>query len=282
MRKNSILALGNINSNITQVNIEGLSKEDVQQLCLRLINEQMIRLRADAAEIFKSQVYDFVEYFYLCLAEIATSHDVLSKLKTPAVQFALDESLLIYSKHPSLEEKELQVELLIDKIITDVSSIKAVIIDSARIELCNITNAQISLLAFLVICGLKYDSQDRDELFVFFQKIGVLLNDIQSMGKVDYAYLQHTNCLHRISFVKNADFIEKNLFKEYVESTGNTTEEDFKSYLDTTHPFWRTTLERIKSNNMACYKPTAVGFYIGLKRLRKVLGMELDFDELYR
>lgn len=27
--------------------------------------------------------------------------------------------------------------------------------------------------------------------------------------------------------------------------------------------------------------PTAEGFYIGLKRLSKVLGWELDFEELY-
>jgi len=58
MRKNSILAFGNINSNITQVNIDGLSKEEVHQLCLKLINEQMIRLREDAAVAFRSQGRD--------------------------------------------------------------------------------------------------------------------------------------------------------------------------------------------------------------------------------
>lgn len=282
MRKNSILAFGNINSNITQINIEGLSIEEVQQLCLRLINEQMIRLREDAAEIFKNQVNDFVDYFYQCLAEIATSHDVLSKLKTPAVQFAIDESLLIYAKHPTLEEKELQVELLIDKIQTDENTTKGIIIDAARLELCNLTNYQISLLAFLVISGLKYDSQDKNELFAFFQKIGALLNDIQSLGKIDYAYLQHTNCLHRISFVKNADFIEKNMFDKYAERTESSTIDDFKCYLNTICPLWSSVLDKIKINNMACYKPTAVGFYIGLKRLSKVLDTELDFEELYR
>lgn len=216
VRRNSLFALGNINSNITQINIDGLSKEEVQQLCLKLIDEQMVRLRADAAEVFKSQVNEFVELFYQRLAEIARSHEVLNKLKTPAIQFALDESLLIYAKHPSLEEKELQVELLIDKIKTDDNTTKGIIIDAARIELCNLTNAQISMLAFLVICNLEHESKDKDVLFAFFQNIGVLLNDIFSMERVDYAYLQNTNCLHRISFVKNADFIEKNLFNLYI------------------------------------------------------------------
>ena len=282
MIKNNLVAIGNINSNITQVNIEGLTKEEVQELCLKLVDELMARLRADAAEVYKSQVYEFVELFFQRLAEIAGSHDVLNKLKTPAVQFALDEALLIYGKHPTLEEKEMQVELLIDKIQTNDNSTKGIIIDAARFELCNLTNAQISLLAFIIICGLKFDSKDREELFAFFQKIGALLNDIIKMDKVDYAYLQHTNCLHRISFVDNADFIEKTLFDSYGESTGHTTIEDFIGYLNKTSPIWSTILDRIKTNNMACYKTTAIGFYIGLKRLEKVLGWELEFEKLYK
>lgn len=246
MRNNSLLAIGNFNSNITQVNIEGLSKEEVQQLCLKLIDDQMVRLRADAAELFKGQVNEFVELFYQRLAVIVGSHDVVNRLKTPAVQFALDESLLIYAKHPSLEEKEFQVELLIDKIQTDDNSTKGIIIDAARIELCNLTNAQISLLAFLIICDLKYDSQDKKVLFDFFQKHGALLSDILSMEKVDYAYLQHTNCLHRISFVDKADFIEKKLLDSYGEGTGLSTIEDFRGYLNTTFPLWSTILDKVK------------------------------------
>lgn len=282
MKTNSLLAIGNFKSNITQVNVNGLSKDDVQKLCLRLINEQMVSLREDAAKVFKSQIDEFVELLYQRLAEISESYDVLNRMKTPAVQFALDESLLIYAKHPSMEEKELQVELLIDKIQTDDNTTKGIIIDAARIELCNLTNAQVSLLAFLVICGLKNDNEDKDGLFAFFQKLGMLLNDILQMERVDYAYLQNTNCLHRISFIDKAEFIEKTLFDSYGESTGQSKEEDLKCYLNTAHPLWSTILDRVKNNNMACYKPTAVGFYIGLKRLEKVLGMDLDFDELYK
>lgn len=281
MSKNGILAIGNFNSHITQVNIEGLSKEDIEQLCLKLINEKMIILRNDAAEVLRRQVEEFVESFYQRLACIAKSQDVVNRLKTPAVQFAIDESLLIYSKHPSLEEKELQVELLIDKIQTDNNTTKGIIIDSARLELCNLTNAQISMLAFLIICNKVFNSNNWNELFAFFQEIGSLLKDIQSMERVDYAYLQNTNCLHRISFVDKADFIEKKLYNSYAERTGHSTVEEFKIYLNTTNPLWRTILDRIKDNSMACYKPTAVGFYIGLKRLNKVFGCELDFDELY-
>ena len=281
MRKINLLAIGNFNSNITQVNIEGLTKEEVQELCLKLIDELMVRLRADAAEVFRNQVNEFVELFYQQLAEIAGNHDVLNKLKTPAIQFALDESLLIYAKHPSLEEKELLVELLIDKIQTDDNSTKGIIIDAARIEICNLTNAQISMLAFLVICGLMFDSKDGEELFNYFQGHGGMLSDIQSMKKVDFAYLQHTNCLHRISFIKNADFIEKNLFGKYSVKTGSSTEEEFKSYLNTTSPLWSSVLDKIKSNNMACYETTAVGFYIGLKRLEKAFDWNLDFEDLY-
>lgn len=282
MKRNSILALGNINSSIIQVNIDGLSKDEVQQLCLRLINDQMITLRNDAAEIFRNQVIEFVDLFYQRLVETAVKYDVVSRLKIPAVQFALDESLLIYSKHPTLEERELQVELLIDKIQTDDNTTKGIIIDSARLELCNLTNAQISMLAFLVICDLNFECSDKDELLSFFRRIGALFNDIQSMIEVDFAYLQNTNCLHRISFIDKADFIEKHLFERYAERTGQSTEHDFRCYLNSSHPLWSITLDKIKNANMACYKPTAVGFYIGLKRLGKVLNSDLVFEDLYK
>lgn len=281
MKKNSLVAIGNINSTITQVNIEGLSKEEIEQLCLKLINDKMIILRNDAAELLREQVEEFVELFYHRLADMAKSQNVVNRLRTPAVQFALDEALLIYSKHPSIEEKEMQVELLIDKIQTDDNTTKGIIIDAARLELCNLTNAQISLLALLVICRKVLDCKDRDRLFSFFKDLGNLLNDIEPMERVDYAYLRNTNCLYRISFVPEADFIEKTMFESYAERLGLGTEDEFKSYLNSTNPLWSTILERIKKNDMACYKPTAVGFYIGLKRLSKVLGWELDFEELY-
>ena len=281
MKRNSLLAFGNINSTITQVNIEGLSREEIEQLCLKLINEKMVILRNDAKEVLRGQVEEFVELFYERLAEIAKSHDVVNRLRIPAVQFALDEALLIYSKHPSVEEKEIQVELLIDKIKTDDNTTKGIIIDAARLELCNLTNAQISLLALLIICRKVYDCEDKDGLFSFFKDLGNLLNDIESMERVDYAYLRNTNCLHRISFVPEADFIEKTMFESYGERLGIAAEDDFKGYLNTTNPLWSVILERIKKYDMACYKPTAVGFYIGIKRLGKTLGWELDFDELY-
>ena len=281
MKKNSLVAIGNFGSHITQVNIEGLSRDEIEQLCLKLINEKMIILRNDAAELLREQVEEFVELFYHRLADIAKSQNVVNRLRTPAVQFALDEALLIYSKHPSIEEKEMQVELLIDKIQTDDNTTKGIIIDAARLELCNLTNAQISMLALIIICNKVYDCNDRGELFSFFQDLGKLLNDIESMERVDYAYLQNTNCLHRISFVPEADFIEKTMFESYGERLGLATEDDFKGYLNTTNPLWSTILERIKKYDMACYKPTAVGFYIGLKRLSKVLGYEFEFDQMY-
>ena len=49
----------------------------------------------------------------------------------------------------------------------------------------------------------------------------------------------------------------------YAERVGKPADMDFKGYLNTTFPLWGTILDRIKNNSMACYKPTAVGFYIG-------------------
>jgi hypothetical protein len=78
-----------------------------------------------------------------------------------------------------------------------------------------------------------------------------------------------------------SDLIEKGLYDTYTEKLGISSDSEFKSYLNMTSPLWSTILDRIKDNDMACYRPTAVGFYIGLKRLSKALGYVLDFDELY-
>ena len=90
--------------------------------------------------------------------------------------------------------------------------------------------------------------------------------------------MQHTDFLHRISYIDNADFIENTLLKTYQSLLDKNTMEDFLNELDGLGANWKELFNLIKINNMACYEPTAQGVYLGLIRLSKVLNQPLNYD----
>ena len=44
-------------------------------------------------------------------------------------------------------------------------------------------------------------------------------------------------------------------------------------------PLWPDVFDSIRNNDMACFLPTAQGFYLGLIRLSKVLDQHLNYDD---
>ncbi len=46
------------------------------------------------------------------------------------------------------------------------------------------------------------------------------------------------------------------------------------------NPLWPDLFNSIKNNDMACFMPTAQGFYLGLIRLSKVLDQKINYDIL--
>lgn len=98
------------------------------------------------------------------------------------------------------------------------------------------------------------------------------------MSSLDYLYLQHTDFVHRISFISKADFIEKDLLKQYDYLLEDKSWNNMLAILMEIDPSWSEMFDSIKNNNMACFEFTAQGFYLGLIRLSKVVNQQFDYD----
>lgn len=89
--------------------------------------------------------------------------------------------------------------------------------------------------------------------------------------------MQHTDFVYRISFISNADFIEKDLLRQYDYLLEDKSWNNILAILMEVDPLWSNLFDSIR-NNTACFELTAQGFYLGLIRLSKVVNQQFDYD----
>lgn len=215
--KNIQNAVGNINSTINQINGDYITMDEskMTDLCLKLINDKLQQLRDDAHEVLKAQVTSFSTELYQRIAKMEGKVENLEKFANPAIQFALGESLMGYSQRCSDDHKTLLIDSLLERLQADDVSTKAILLDKIRRGIPNLTLSEVDMLAFLVFKSLTFDCKNIEDLKEGFQELNPIVNNILKMSSLDFYYLQHTDFLHRISFIDNADFIEKTLFETY-------------------------------------------------------------------
>ena len=277
---NNQKAQGNINSTITQINGDYIAMDEgkMTDLCLKLVNDKLQQLREDAHEVLKAQVASFSNELFQRIVKMEGKVETLEKFANPAIQLALGESLMGYSQRCSDEHKTLLIDSLLERLQVEDVSTKAILLDKIRKGIPNLTLSEVDMLAFLVFKSLTFNCKNIDELKEGFHELHPIVNNISKMASLDFYYLQHTDFLHRISYIDNADFIEKTLLKTYQSLLDKNTMENFLNELDGLGANWKELFNLIKTNNMACYEPTAQGVYLGLIRLSKVLNQPLNYD----
>lgn len=277
---NNQKALGNMNSTINQINVDYIAMDEgkMTDLCLKLVNDKLRQLREDAHDKFKSQVASFSNVLFERIVKMEGKVEILEKFANPAIQFALGESLNGYSQRCSDEHKTLLIDSLLERLQVEDVSTKAILLDKIRKGIPNLTLSQIDMLAFLVFRRLKAECKNINELKSCFKDIDALMKGILNMSSLDYLYLQHTDFVHRISFISKADFIEKDLLKQYDYLLEDKSWNNMLAILMEIDPSWSEMFDSIKNNNMACFEFTAQGFYLGLIRLSKVVNQQFDYD----
>lgn len=277
---NNQKALGNMNSTIYQINGDYIAMDEgkMTNLCMNLVNDKLQQLREDAHEEFKSQVASFSNVLFERIVKMEGKVEILEKFANPAIQFALGESLNGYSQRCSDEHKTLLIDSLLERLQVEDVSTKAILLDKIRKGIPNLTLSQIDMLAFLVFKSLKTECNNINDLKSCFKDIDVLKNGILKMSSLDYLYLQHTDFVYRISFISNADFIEKDLLRQYDYLLEDKSWNNMLAILMEVDPLWSNLFDSIRNNNMACFELTAQGFYLGLIRLSKVVNQQFDYD----
>lgn len=277
---NNQKALGNMNSTINQINGDYIAMDEgkMTDLCLKLVNDKLQQLREDAQEKLKSQVASFSNVLFERIVKMEGKVEILEKFANPAIQLALGESLNGYSQRCSDEHKTLLIDSLLERLHVEDISTKAILLDKIREGIPNLTLSQIDMLAFLVFRRLKAECKNINDLKSCFKDIDALMKGILKMSSLDYLYLQHTDFVHRISFVSKADFIEKDILKQYDYLLEDKSWNNMLAILMEVDPLWSDMFDSIRNNNMACFELTAQGFYLGLIRLSKVVNQQFDYD----
>lgn len=277
---NNQKAQGNINSTINQINGDYIAMDEgkMTDLCLKLVNDKLHQLREDAHEVLKAQVATFSNELFQRIAKLEGKVETLERFVNPAIQFALSDSLMGYSQRCSDEHKTLLIDSLLERLQVDDVSTKAILLDKIRKGIPDLTLSQIDMLAFLAFRCLKAECKDIKDLKNSFKDIDVLMRNILKMSSLDYLYLQHTDFVHRISFISKADFIEKDLLERYDYLLEDKSWNNMLTILMEVNPLWSDMFDSIKNNNMACFWPTAQGFYLGLIRLSKVVNQQFDYE----
>lgn len=277
---NNQKAQGNINSTINQINGDYIAMDEgkMTDLCLKLVNDKLHQLREDAHEVLKAQVATFSNELFQRIAKLEGKVETLERFANPAIQFALSDSLMGYSQRCSDEHKTLLIDSLLERLQVDDVSTKAILLDKIRKGIPDLTLSQIDMLAFLAFRCLKAECKDIKDLKNSFKDIDVLMRNILKMSSLDYLYLQHTDFVHRISFISKADFIEKDLLERYDYLLEDKSWNNMLTILMEVNPLWSDMFDSIKNNNMACFWPTAQGFYLGLIRLSKVVNQQFDYE----
>lgn len=278
--QNNQRAYGNVNSKVTIVNgdYNSMNESQITDLCLKLINDKLNQLREDAYEVLKMQVTSFSKDLFQRISFIEGKVDLLQKFASPSIQFALGESIMGYSQRDSDEHKELLIELLLKRLQVEDVSLKAILLDKLRKEIPYLTQNSVDMLAFLVSNMLEFKSNNKAELRNDLKELNPILESASQMSSLDFYYLQHTDFVHRISFVEKADFIERTFASTYKMLIGDESLESLRSFLKDVNPLWIEFLDLIKKYSMACYTPSAMGVYLGLIRLGQVLNQDFDYD----
>lgn len=279
---NNQKAQGNINSTITQINGNYIAMDEgkMTDLCLKLVNDKLLQLRDDAHEMFMAQVASFSNELFQRIAKLEGKVETLERFANPAIQFALSESLMGYSQRCSDEHKTLLIDSLLERLQVDDVSTKAILLDKIRKGIPNLTLSQVDMLAFLVFKCLTCKCKDITDLKYVLKKIDILLSSILKMSSLDFLYLQHTDFVHKVSFASGADFIEKDLLDQYKYLLEEKSWNSLLAIFKEVNPLWSDLFNSLKNNDMACFLPTAQGFYLGLIRLSKVLDQKINYDIL--
>ena len=277
---NNQKAVGICNSTINQINGDYVTMDEgkMTDLCLKLVNDKLRQLREDAHEVLKAQVASFSNELFQRIVKMEGKVETLEKFANPAIQFALEESLMGYSKRYSYDHKTLLIDSLLERLRVDDISTKAILLDKIRKGIPNLTLSQVDMLAFLAFRGLKAECKDTEDLKECFKGIDALRNGILKMSSLDYLYLQHTDFVHRISFISNADFLEKDILERYGYLLEDKSWNSMHALIREVNPLWSNVFDSIRNNDMACFLPTTHGFYLGLIRLSKVLDKQLNYD----
>lgn len=191
----------------------GMSYTEVKDLCQELISSEVGRLTQEAAADFHRQLEVFEKKFYEKLAAMKTQENI-DRLRKPAMQLCLHETILSSMKTADEQTKEQLQEMLIERLNVDENTTDMAIIEDAIEKASRISKPLMALMVALQFRTYIMGSL-KQALDYSFKQLGELFASLDELTYLDIAYGNQLQCLIDLPVFNKVSSYEDMLHRNY-------------------------------------------------------------------
>lgn len=137
--------------------------------------------------------------------------DKIDKFSEPSMQYATRAATLGYIKSGDNDQKEMLVNLLIDRLKSDDQSTEQLLIDEAIQILPKLSPKCIAVLTLMTFNNLKV-SGHKSILESYLKKLNPIIDSVFDVKNIDLEYLVQTGCISSIlAFRRNGNWFQSNV-----------------------------------------------------------------------
>ncbi len=205
MLENNEQKISNANNSFVQqangdIHNYGLRYDDVKEICHDVVRQELAIVTKEAADNFHKEISAFEKQFIERLEKLENPQ-VMEKLRTPKLQFALHDTLKEYAKTDNTNTKEELVELLIERLKVEEHTTEQYLIDETIKILPYLSLHQTYFLGALTL--RKIINQGLSLIVVNKLKRRAMIYEyLDKITKLDIHYLKLTNCCSDMSGTK--------------------------------------------------------------------------------
>lgn len=190
-------------------NHQGLQIGDVIPLVHGLVKNEMDIYQQVAAVTAKSRFEEFTKSLESNIESKVAAK--IEKFSEPSMQFATREATLGYIKSGDKDQKDMLVDLLIERLKADDRSTEQLLIDEAIQILPKLSPKCISVLTLMVFNNLKVSGYI--SIFEsFVKKLNPVVDNVFNTKNIDLEYLVQTGCISSIlAFRRNENWCQSNV-----------------------------------------------------------------------
>jgi len=208
----------------------GLGYNDVKEICHDVVRQELAIVTKEATETFHQEISAFENQFVDRLEKLENPQ-VMEKLRTPKLQFALHDTIKEYVKSDDVNTKEELIDLLIERLKVEEHTTEQYLIDESIKIIPNLSLFQAYFLGALTL--RKVINQGHS--FIVDSNLGkraLLYEYLDKISNLDIHYLKLTNCCSDMPgtkyYVSMFDLMKPEydlLFRHYI------TEEAYDSFI---------------------------------------------------
>ena len=137
--------------------------------------------------------------------------DKVEKFSEPSMQYAAREATLGYIKSGDMEQKDMLIDLLIERINSEDQSSIQLLIDEAIKILPKLSSKCIAVLTLMTYSNLKVFGR-KSVLESHIHRLNPVIDKVYDVKNIDLEYLVQTGCISSIlGFKRNKNWIQSNI-----------------------------------------------------------------------